>query len=650
MNINWRELYAIIMALAIWGDQFKDKRILVHCDNASIIQIITKGSSKSKSIMVLVHSLVMFGMQNNFDLCLQHIPGVDNGIADALFRFNYDGFQNFAPDADPSMMPLVSFTYQQSFPPDRLLHHSTINGPKPPPFLHLNTRHHNGSPTAVYAMIINDTDHLSLPGPWNSLLQPSIHPLAGIWPLTWLCLSAHSKVIQGVQLSTCKVYGHAQYTFLQFCHYYGLLPVPADQEMLLYFATFLADARGLQHGAIVGYLYRVWVLHINMGLPDTLKGALQLYKYLQAIHILSNPKPHKLAFTYDLLVLAHPLHQFPAQQVLWAALTMAHFRLLQTGEFTVDQECFDPTCHLCIQGVSHSITTQLTLQYVTVHLKSSKTGPFGQGINMIIGCSGTQICGVCATWDLIWAHWANRASPTAPFFQLYDQPISRTIMVTHIKGLLTRLGLNPSLYSRHSLHIGGATTAAVASLRYWEIKSLGHWKNNTYQTYIREMMDMKVNCVRRMAHALASNAFNYSFPYPVKDKFQWICLAHCYLALCIPVGCSGGLVRQCIGHYGQPPRSVQSWSGDQQPLVAPMMASQATGHLLMQLAVSAFWQECIVVGGHMLQLHLVYQFSLLPEGRLLCTRDAGQPAGGIVIHWVVLRHFSHSNTSGYYCL
>ena len=94
-----------------------------------------------------------------------------------------------------------------------------------------------------------------------------------------------------------------------------------------------------------------------------------------------------------------------------------------------------------------------------------------------------------------------------------------TVMVSHIKGLLTRLGLNPSLYSGHSLCIGGATTAAMAGLRDWEIKSLGCWKSNTYQTYIRERKDMKVNCARRIAHALASNTLNYNHPYQGKDKF-----------------------------------------------------------------------------------------------------------------------------------
>ena len=130
--------------------------------------------------------------------------------------------------------------------------------------------------------------------------------------------------------------------FLQFFHYYSLLMVPADQETYLCFATFLADPKGLQHGMIIRYLYGLRVLHIDMGLPDPLKGTLWLCKGPWAIHIQSNPVSHKLAFTYELLVLVQPLHIFPAQQVLWPALNMAHFSFLHTGKFMVDQEPVHP--------------------------------------------------------------------------------------------------------------------------------------------------------------------------------------------------------------------------------------------------------------------------------------------------------------------
>ena len=83
---------------------------------------------------------------------------------------------------------------------------------------------------------------------------------------------------------------------------------------------------------------------------------------------------------------------------------MAHFAFLWTGKFMVDEEIFNPAQHLCVQDVTPNLTAQAELQYITIHLKVNKTDPFGQGVNVIIGCSGTQVCGTCSAWDLIQSH------------------------------------------------------------------------------------------------------------------------------------------------------------------------------------------------------------------------------------------------------
>ena len=111
---------------------------------------------------------------------------------------------------------------------------------------------------------------------------------------------------------------------------------------------------------------------------------------------------------------------------------MAHFGFLLMGEFMVDQEIFDPAQHLCLQDVTPSFTAQGKLQYITIHLKVSKTDPFGQRIDVIIACSGTQVGRACSAWDLIQSHYAKQASPTMPFFQLSGQPLSRSMMVGYI--------------------------------------------------------------------------------------------------------------------------------------------------------------------------------------------------------------------------
>ena len=188
-----------------------------------------------------------------------------------------------------------------------------------------------------------------------------------------------------------------------------------------------------------------------------------------------------------------------------ALLRMAHFGFLHAGKFTVDQEPFNPAWHLCVQDVTPHFNTPEELHYISIHLKVSKTDPFGWG-------------GWCDYWLLLASNFVGLVQlrisynhivptmllPVAPFFQLSGQLLMKNIVVGHIKGLRTTLGLNPSFYSRHPMHIEGATTAAVASLKDWEIKSMGCWKSSTYQTYIRETRDMKINCAKKMASAPAS--------------------------------------------------------------------------------------------------------------------------------------------------
>ena len=68
IGILWRELYGLTTVLAIWGSHFHSKRILTHCNHSSAMQIMAKCSSRSKSMMVLVHSLFMLGMKHNCDI------------------------------------------------------------------------------------------------------------------------------------------------------------------------------------------------------------------------------------------------------------------------------------------------------------------------------------------------------------------------------------------------------------------------------------------------------------------------------------------------------------------------------------------------------------------------------------------------------
>ena len=51
MSINWREMLAVVIAVATWGAQLRGKQMLINCDNMAVCYILKKGTSKNEHIM-----------------------------------------------------------------------------------------------------------------------------------------------------------------------------------------------------------------------------------------------------------------------------------------------------------------------------------------------------------------------------------------------------------------------------------------------------------------------------------------------------------------------------------------------------------------------------------------------------------------------
>ena len=103
--IDWKELYAIIMACEVWGKHWRGKRLLFHCDNQAIVQVWQSGLSCSSSLMCLVRALFFVAACYNFHVLICHIPGINNSIADSLSRMQLKRFRSLAPKANPNPTP-----------------------------------------------------------------------------------------------------------------------------------------------------------------------------------------------------------------------------------------------------------------------------------------------------------------------------------------------------------------------------------------------------------------------------------------------------------------------------------------------------------------------------------------------------------------
>ena len=107
VHITIKELLPIVIGLEIWGGQWRGKTIRCWCDNAAVVAVLRSGRSKDERVMQLMRSLFFVMASHNIVIVGEHIPGVENGAADALSRNNAASFLTQVPSAnrEPAMIP-----------------------------------------------------------------------------------------------------------------------------------------------------------------------------------------------------------------------------------------------------------------------------------------------------------------------------------------------------------------------------------------------------------------------------------------------------------------------------------------------------------------------------------------------------------------
>eukprot|EP00117_Sycon_ciliatum_P024777 scpid57113/ scgid4981/ len=98
-SIEWKELYAILVACSTWGYEWSKLRILFHCDNSAVVDCIRSGCCKSPPVMSLLRELFFVSARCNFAVSAVHIAGHHNVIADCLSRSFMQAFRRHAPNA-----------------------------------------------------------------------------------------------------------------------------------------------------------------------------------------------------------------------------------------------------------------------------------------------------------------------------------------------------------------------------------------------------------------------------------------------------------------------------------------------------------------------------------------------------------------------
>ena len=104
--IKFLELYAVVATVLNWIERFKNKRVILFCDNESVCSIINKSSSSCSKCMILVRILVLHCMTYNVCIFARHLRSKANFAADSLSRLKFDTFFDIKDSWDPLLTPV----------------------------------------------------------------------------------------------------------------------------------------------------------------------------------------------------------------------------------------------------------------------------------------------------------------------------------------------------------------------------------------------------------------------------------------------------------------------------------------------------------------------------------------------------------------
>ena len=99
INIMAKELAPVVISCVVWGSIINRKKVEFLCDNRSLVEAITKGSSKDTTVMHLLRCLWFLTASSDIHITASHLPGVQNSAADLLSRNQLKQFFILHPQA-----------------------------------------------------------------------------------------------------------------------------------------------------------------------------------------------------------------------------------------------------------------------------------------------------------------------------------------------------------------------------------------------------------------------------------------------------------------------------------------------------------------------------------------------------------------------
>ena len=89
LNIAHLEMVNILVALRVFSSIWTRKKLLIKCDNAAVVQVLTTGRAQDPFLGACARNIWFHAALIDVDVKYVHVLGVDNVIADLLSRWGH---------------------------------------------------------------------------------------------------------------------------------------------------------------------------------------------------------------------------------------------------------------------------------------------------------------------------------------------------------------------------------------------------------------------------------------------------------------------------------------------------------------------------------------------------------------------------------
>jgi hypothetical protein len=314
---------------------------------------------------------------------------------------------------------------------------------------------------------------------------------------------------QAFAASTKQSYRTHLLTFVRFCMYYELTPVPASQETLNCYVAHLA--RTMSPSSINVYLNIIRIMHLEAGFANPLENNFEVMMIKRGVNRVKGvPAKQKDPMTVEILIELFKGLDLSRnfEKAFHCALLLGFFGFLRKASLFPASPGVPVLKRLSRQDV-----VRLSLESFELQCHHSKTIQYGQRVHIIpfFACSDLRLCPVFALLTHLGA--GSCLSPVSPLFNYVEGGVekffSHSAFVSRLKSGIKSVGRDPSEISCHSLRRGGATLSFACGVSCDQIKLRGDWASECYQRYLVIPSSASMDVARIICRGAAARSVSF---------------------------------------------------------------------------------------------------------------------------------------------